>query len=139
MSLINHIIKEITQNQHQMLNTMGFDVVENISLNEYEIVLLYHPNFYGNDLKYTIGFQRKGRNFLDPFDQNSKQEIDDINFKDLIKIPPILKRWMNQYGKLVIGSYNQQKTNVYKKVFQRYNFDIEERNIQGINALIISL
>lgn len=131
-------LNEITDHQRQNLEDVGFTIIEEVPLDEYDLVLMHHPNIYGNDLNYTVGFQRKGRNFIDPFEQVSKEHIDSINFKDLIQIPRIIKRWIRQYDTLVIGSHNPEKNELYKTVFQRYDINIKRKNIHGINALILS-
>lgn len=131
MSLTKILPKEISQSQKQSLTNMGLDVVEEETVGEYEIVLVEDINRTGiyQETNYSVGFQRKGRDFISPSDQMSKQAPDELSLNHLKQtIPleqmiPILKSWVEQYGKIAIGSYNPRKTKIYKKIFDRYEMN----------------
>lgn len=124
MSLKKHI-KEIASEQHSNLLSMDFEIIDDVSVGNYDFVLLYHEYAYP-ETNYTIGFQRQGRNFMDMGDQHIKSIPEDVNLSELRQLIPILQDWIDQYEKIIIGSYNPRNTEVYQKVFDRYGIKNRE-------------
>jgi hypothetical protein len=137
MSLIKIIQEAITQNQHQFFSNIGMELVEEESLGEYDIALIKGRMF--NESDYQLAFQREGQDFTDVEQQLSKAIPDNISLRDLAQIPPIIKKWIQEYDTIIAGSYNSNKTQIYKKVFQRYGITVKEKSMMGYQYLILTL
>lgn len=132
MSLIQHIhqqikeadyIKEISVIQRTKLSMMGFRVISEFEAGDYQVILLRHEQWHGGS--YVVGFQYQGEDFTEEDTQYS-DVVTNVNLKDLAKIPPRLRQWVNEHGEIIIGSHNLNKLNVYKRLFQRYNYNITD-------------
>lgn len=137
------IQEAFTPQQIEQFTSMGIDVVENKTIGMYDVALLsgdlYQEHF---GTPYTIGFQRQGRNAISYEEQMGQAPSivspDKFSLLDMKEVLNTIIRWRKRYGVMVIGSYNPRNTQIYARVFRRFNipFSTERKFDQDILRML---
>lgn len=132
-------IFEITSDQRDFFDDMGFTIIEERDVGEYELVLLHHA-IYGQLIgtPFQVGLQRRGRDFTNIEDQLVKKSIDSLNLHDLKVVLDIVIKWVSEYGSISIGSMSEAKHNFYAKVLARAGLTFKEKSVLGQRAIVVS-
>lgn len=133
-------INEITDAQKSFFSNMGFKIVEEFNIGEYDLVLLHHSMYMQLlGTGYTVGLQRKGRDFTSPEDQHIKRSIDSLDLHDLKLSLNAVINWISKYGVISVGSFNERKGVFYEKVFKRAGINVEWKSAMGQRAMLLTL
>lgn len=135
MSLYKIILQENLNQIRHFMNDHNIDIVEEKIIGEYELLLVKSDMY--PITPYSIGFQKTGRNFTSFTDQLTKVIPENIDYKSLALVIKTIIDWVKQYKKIIIGSYNSRNTEVYKKIFKRYNLKVTEVNMFNTTLLLI--
>ena len=117
----------------------GLSVIEKENEQGYELYLVkgYAPTL--GDV-YQVGLQRSGFDFTSIEHQTQKQETsipkDIYKLIDFFKLT--LEKWISQYGKLMVASFNELKQEKYLNILRSFGFNIEKKNIMGKEIIFIS-
>ena len=137
----------ITENGYRMLEKTGEELIEEASFENYELFLLggQLPNMpmlgrHAGQYYYHVGMQRTGQDAFDIRNQFKKVDVKVPN--DISGIMSFfentLRRWISQYGKLMVASLNEKKQDKYLSIIKHLNFKMEQDNIGGHAVLFIS-
>ena len=131
---------EITDSQRDFFDNFQFRIIEEHSIGNYELILLHHE-MYAAILPtgYTVGLQRKGRDFTSMEDQLTKQSIDSLNIHDLKIALEIVIEWVKKYGSVSVGSFDERKNKFYERVLLRAGLSVQLKNVLGQNLMIVSV
>lgn len=133
-------INEITDVQRNFFDNMGFEIVEDLDIGQYDLVLLRHDMYeYAMGTGYTVGLQRKGRDFTSFEDQHIKKNIDSLNLHDLKIALDAVISWLPKYGSISIGSFDERKNSFYERVFRRAGINIQWKTTLGQRAMLLSV
>jgi hypothetical protein len=135
---LSELNEAMTQQQRQYFRNIQMDIIEEVEVGEYDVVLFHSPMYeriIGTG--YNVGFQRQGRDFTSHTDQTTSQPIDSMSIPNLLEVLKVVIEWTKKYGQLSVGSYNERNNRIYQKVFRRYNVPYEERSEFGQDFVVI--
>jgi hypothetical protein len=135
---INELISDTdTRN----LNAQGYEVVDQIEIDNYNIALTRMPAQMAPMLgaEYQLGFSKEGTDFTDYTQQTQKfiQKNEKFPLGKLAQGLNTVRQWISEYGPIAIASSNLNKTKVYAKIFNRAKFSVTPKEGMGTTWLII--
>ena len=135
---INELISD-TDNEN--LNAQGYEVVDQIEIDNYNIALTKIPDMMASMIgaEYQLGFSKEGTDFTDYAQQDQKfvKKNEKFPLGKLAQGLETVKQWVSQYGPIVVSSSNPNKTRVYAKIFNRAKFTVDTNSAMGMDWLII--
>jgi len=137
MGLLKLLLEEISPDQKDKLENMGIEIIEDFQVGEYQLVLIKSHIYPVTP--YSIGVQRKGLDFTDSNQQMEHIIPDAVSLEDGHQILIKAVEWVKEYGKIIIGSYNDRKNKMYKLLLQRKGVTVKDYPIHGVNAMLISM
>lgn len=130
-----YTLKEMSDEQALFLNQLGSDIVEKYDFDNYELVLVTIPknalpeDFY-NGVKYTLGLQRSDTDFTDNEQQFEKFDFGKLPIKKVPEVIEKVKEWLKKYNKIVIDSFNEEKTFKYERLMDRFGIYYESNTVE---------
>lgn len=107
-----YFILESYQDDIRTLLSYGGKLAEEETVGEYTIALLLLES------EYHVALTRNNQSFMYAISQYKKSETNDL-LKYRKKIETILRDWIRKYNVIEIGSFNHERTLLYKRVFSR--------------------
>lgn len=130
----DRLLEGLTHKQFDVIDELGFSVVEEVDIQEYTFVLVELSSsiarMVGAD--YQVGIQKAGYEFTDYNHQFLELPIDRIPISVYRKVLEILKKWTKKHDKIAVGSVNPKKQERYKRILQNSGFVVSETSTQGI-------
>jgi len=89
-------------------------IVDRRKVGNYTLLLIEGNYGMGFQVSFVYGDQK----FTEPTSQ-MKLPAKDSLLKHMREIENIFREWMTEYGTIMIGSFNSDKTEIYKKIFSK--------------------
>jgi hypothetical protein len=122
----------VSDDQKESLSQYGYEVVDEVEIGEYDLVLTLFP-LLGS---YNLALQRQGMDFSDPGQQMTKTPATlGVNLTLAI---PFIDDWIRKYGTLWVGGNNPHKMRVYEKILTRLGYTMEKGELFGYVMMGIS-
>lgn len=120
---LKKVISEISEFDTNKLSDLGLELIEEYQIVPYNLILFRH-----NDGDYEVGITTHDDSFTTPESQEHRVMSDEIkNPKKLwMMIKDKLQEWLNQYQKLLVGSYNRERVKKYHRLCNMTNMNTSE-------------
>lgn len=129
---LTKIIKEFTEKQLEFMEQYGADIVAWKQTEDYEMLLYEDPHiekFTGGKVQHQIGFQRRGMDFTNKNQVMDKHIPDDVSISDLRRVESTIRKWLEKYQKIGVGSNNIERAKTYERIFRRLGFNVQKKKI----------
>ena len=130
---LKRILKEFTEEFYRDMHAYGAKIEDTAEIGDHEIAVVYDRNIG----EYQLIFQRKGRNTFNPDEQITKFSPENIQFSDLKLIIHKVKQWVQEYERLLVGSFDPNKTRIYKRIFDRSGIAYQELSFGDLPILVL--
>lgn len=104
------------------LDTYGEEVIEQFDQGPYTLLLTRNKH-YGT---YQVGLTSDEQEFTTPSSQEKKSTDKSMGviLRVWMDISKKLKGWNERYGKLIVGSYNKERTEKYRRILKTFGFQV---------------
>lgn len=134
---------------HDYYTNFGMEIVEDVDISGYSLVLLKFDRSIATVLNqmgasmYQLAIEREGMDFTNLIHQQQTGTINrDVRIMSSIRdIKRMIGSWIDQYGNISIGTYNEKKREQYRRLLSMMGFDcamIDTKHILGIDLMVIS-
>lgn len=134
---------------HDYYTNFGMEVVEDVDISGYSLVLLKFDRSIAAILSqmgspmYQLAIEREGMDFTNLMHQQQTGTINrDIRIMSSIRdIKRMIDSWIDKYGNISVGTYNDKKREQYRRLLSMMGFDctmINTKHILGIDLMVIS-
>lgn len=118
----------ITDEQKESLGRYNFSLIDQKNIDGYDLALTHSKSVYFPEIDpdgaYQLAIQRGDLDFTSREQQMSKYKSDGV--KDRVDFFKNLKlaitEWIDRYGVIFVGSFNDKKTETYRKILERLGF-----------------
>ena len=136
--MIKHLYEILSKQQKNTLASMNMEIVESFELGNYEMYLVSTGmmNLYYH-CDYQIGFQRSDSDFTSYEDQFKTFIFDRLPIHEAVKFVNKLKEWIEEYGKVIVHSFNEKKTEKWERILLHFNIKLKNKklNFNGQNYI----
>lgn len=116
----------VSEQNRQLLTIMGNDILEDITLGEYDFMVVECRLMPG---MYQLGMIKSGENFLD---QEKKPSPRGSGSFSVLKT--VIKNWLQKYGRLYAVSHNPEHTRRYVSILKRLGYKVDYTIVMGIEC-----
>ena len=122
---IYQLFEALSDSDKSALAMNGYTVMDSEVIGNYTVYLMAMPDFVtslGMPSRYQIAIQRFDESITDLDNQDRKLPLEQGVFKysELKEVFQIVETWCKEHGQIMVGSHNQRKTVIYKKMVKRY-------------------
>lgn len=106
------------------LSTFGEEIIEEINEGPYTLILTRNKH-YGT---YQVGLTSDEQEFTTPSSQQKKSTDKSMSIilKVWMNLSKKIKEWSERYGKLIVGSFNRERTEKYRRILSNFGFKVGE-------------
>jgi len=105
------------------------ELVDHVVLDDYDLTLWYTPvsiDFEPSGHLFAVAINSEQHDPTDELPQRLKFPGSSLRHLPITSIAGVLRRWINDYGKLAIGTVELRKLEIYKKLLQKHGFKITD-------------
>jgi hypothetical protein len=130
---VHKFLTEAWDDEMRKLKNYGMEVVEQFNSGPYNMLLIKMGDIH------QIALTTNEGEFTSFEAQVSKPSTQKSNFMRIGReLVEKLEEWLSEYGDLFVGSYNEERTNKYHRIFSKMGLNIGDINGQDLGNEIIS-
>jgi len=130
MIILKHLLKEIENTKHitesidselKYLSSLGMEYVDKIQIGNYTMILLKSKD-ENNNYEYEIALTSSEQDFTTAQSQIKKSPSNTLSIKTLKELSNKIKKWLNIYSPIAIGTMNNNRSKKYLSLLQKLGF-----------------
>lgn len=133
------VVEDISDEQRDLLERYGFNLVQDVVVGDYDVILLYSEQLkqLTGGVGHQIGFQRRERDFTSVSDQHAKITPSRVQLSGMRAVLDQVLAWIDRYGPVIAGSENPANNRFYGKVFRRYRVPHKQIQLLGNHVFLL--